>query len=240
MSAFYRSAFLPLHEGLIVATDREDSGVILAPKDTDNVLGVTTVRAWLSLDARVVEDVDKAVVIAGCEEHLVAGAADGVHVGAIGALRVDTGGLPEELAGDGGPLGVLEVGAARWVLLAAGNLEEEELVGTAVGANELGVAAPVKSHNVRAVARALALETPVRGSVDIDGVVVGADSQVLVVWREGHDLDPLSGVLEQVALGVRGGALSDRDGTVISSDSEPLVVSADAARALGVWKLGEG
>lgn len=146
------------------------------------MLGVAAVRARHRLDAWVIEDVDEAVVITGGEEHLVAGAADGVHVGAVGAARVDTGGLPEELAGDGGPLGVLEVGAARWVLLAAGDFEEEELIGAAVGADELGVAAPVESHDVRAVARALALETPVRGSVDIDGVVVGADSQVLVVW----------------------------------------------------------
>lgn len=42
-----------------------------------------------------------------------------------------------------------------------------------------------------------------------------------------------------MALGVRGRALSDRDGTVVASDSEPLVVSADATRALGVWELGE-
>ena len=49
------------------------------------MLGVAAVRAWHGLDARVVEDVDETVVVTGGEEHLVAGAADGVDVGAIGA-----------------------------------------------------------------------------------------------------------------------------------------------------------
>ena len=63
----------------------------------------------LALDAWVIEEVDETVVITGGEELLVSRAADGVDVGAIGALGVDTGGLPEELAGDGSPDSVLEV-----------------------------------------------------------------------------------------------------------------------------------
>ena len=234
------SALLPLHEGLIVTTNGEESGVISAEQDTDDVLRVTTVRSWHGLDAWVVEDVDETVVITGGEELLVSRAADGVDVGAIGALGVDTGGLPEELAGDGSPDSVLEVGSAGWVLVARGDLEEEELVSTAVGAEVLGVSAPVESHDVGGVASALALETPVGGSVDVDGVVVGADGQVLVVWGEAHDLDPLGGVLEEVALGVGIGAGSDGDGTIVASNSEPLVVGGDGAGALGVWVLGEG
>ena len=53
------------------------------------------------------------------------------------------------------------------------------------------MAAPVESHDVGAMSSALALETPVGSSIDIDGVVVGTDSQVLVVWGEGHDFNPL-------------------------------------------------
>ena len=73
------------------------------------MLRVTTVRAGLSLDAWVVEDVDETKIITGGKEHLVVGAIDRVHVGAIGTAWVDTLGLPEELASDGSPLSVLQV-----------------------------------------------------------------------------------------------------------------------------------
>ena len=80
------------------------------------MLGVTSETLGLALDAWVVEEVDETEVITGGEELFVIGATDGVDVGTIGALGVDTLGLPEELAGDGGPLGVLQVGSAAWVL----------------------------------------------------------------------------------------------------------------------------
>ena len=110
------SGSFPLHEGLIVSTNREESGVTGAEHDTDDVLGVTSETLGLALDAWVVEEVDETIVITGGEELFVIGATDGVDVGTIGALGVDTLGLPEELAGDGGPLDVLQVGSAAWVL----------------------------------------------------------------------------------------------------------------------------
>ena len=143
-----RSALLPLHERLIVAADGEECSVALAEQDTNDVLGVATVRSGLSLDARVVEDVHETEVVAGGEEHMVVRAADGVHVSAVCAGGVDARGLPEELAGDGCPFSVFQVGSAGWVLLAGGNLEEEQLVGAAVRADELGVGAPVEGHDV--------------------------------------------------------------------------------------------
>lgn len=142
-------------------------------------------------------------------------------MGAVGASGVNASGLPEELASGSGPLSVLQVGAARWILLARGDLEEEQLVSTAVRADELGVSAPVHSHDVGAVFVALALEAPVGSPVNVDGVVVGADSQVLAIWGEGHNLVPLSGILEKVALLVWVRSGSDRDGTVVSGDGEP-------------------
>ena len=55
----------PLHKGLIVSTDREE--VVLSEKDLGDVLGVTTVRSGLSLDAGIVEEVDEAIVVT-CSE----------------------------------------------------------------------------------------------------------------------------------------------------------------------------
>ena len=112
------SALLPLHEGLIVTTDGEKSSIVGAEQNTDDVLGVTAVRSGLGSDAWIVEDVNETIVITSGEEHLVAGANHGVDVSAVSAAGVDTLGLPEELAGDSGPLGVQCVGSARWVLIA--------------------------------------------------------------------------------------------------------------------------
>jgi len=108
----YYSAFLPLHEGLIVTTDGEETLVASAEHDTDDVLGVTAVASGLAFDARVVEEVHETEIVTSGEDLLVVGAANGVDMGAIGASGVDTSGLPEELAGGGGPLSVLEVGTA--------------------------------------------------------------------------------------------------------------------------------
>jgi hypothetical protein len=45
--------------------------------------------------------------------------------------------------------------------------------------------------------------------VDVDVVVVGANSKILVVRGEGHNLDPFSGVLKELDLIVRSGAIPD-------------------------------
>ena len=233
------SALLPLHEGLIVSTDGEESGVTGAEHDTDDVLGVTSETLGLALDAWVVEEVDETVVITGGEELFVLGATDGVDVGTIGALGVDTLGLPEELAGDGGPLNILEVGSAAWVLRAVLSSEEEELVGTTVGADELGVSAPVEGHDVRVVASACAAKGPVGGVVDVDIVVMGTDGKHLVVWGESHNLDPLSRIFHALNLGIQVRGSSDGNGTVVTGDSNEGVVDGNATRALRVWELGE-
>ena len=53
--------------------------------------------------------------------------------------------------------------------------------------------APIQGHDVGVVSGALADESKVLlGVVDIDIVVMGADSKILVAWGEGHNLDPLS------------------------------------------------
>lgn len=86
--------------------------VASAEHDTDDVLGVTTVTSGSAFDARVVEEVHETVIVTSGKDLLVEGAAHGVDMGAIGTSGVDTSGLPEELAGGGGPSSVLEVGTA--------------------------------------------------------------------------------------------------------------------------------
>jgi len=205
------SGALPLHEGLIVATNREETLVVGGEHGADDVLGVTTVRSGLStLSAWVTEEANETEVITSSEELSISGAADAVDVSTIGTLGVDALSLPLELASLGCPDGAGGVRSAVSILSAFGDGVEEELVGTAVGADVFAVVAPVQGHDVRVVSRALADEGEVlSGVVDVDIVVVGADSKILVVWRESHNLDPLSGVLDQLDLSVRGGSSPD-------------------------------
>ena len=79
------SGALPLHESLIVATNRVKVAISCAEEDANDVLRVTAVRAGAALDARVTEEADETVVITGGEELSVEGGAHGVDVGAISA-----------------------------------------------------------------------------------------------------------------------------------------------------------
>ena len=222
MSITGLSASLPLHEGLIVTANGVEVRIIRGEGNTDDVLGVTSEGSGLSAsDAGVVEQVHETVIVTGGEQHLVVGAANGVDMSTIGGTGVDTLALPKELAGDGSPLSVLKVGSARCVLRAVFGFEEEELVGTTVGSEELGVSAPVKSHDVRAVTSAFTSETPVANIVDIDEVIVGTDGEHSAVRGEGHDLDPLCGIGQELELLRAGSSLSDRDSTVITSNGHP-------------------
>ena len=155
---------------------------------------MTAVRSGLStLSAWVTEEANETVVITSGQELTVIGATNAVDVGAIGALGIDTLSLPLELAGLGGPDGGSSVRSTRGILLAVGDGVEKELVCTTVRADVFVVRAPIQSHDVGVVGGALADESEVLlGVVDVNIVVVGADSKILVAWGEGHNLDPLS------------------------------------------------
>ena len=101
------------------------------------------------------------------------------------------------------------------------------------------MSAPVEGHDVRVVSLAGSYKAPVGGFVDVDVVIVRTDGEVLVVWREGHNLDPFSRVSEELDLTVRGRGGSDGDGTVISSNGKELAVDSDTARALSLWHSRE-
>ena len=204
------SAFLPLHKSLIVTTNGVESGIIRGEGNTDDVLGVTSEGSGRSTsEAGIVEQVHETVIITGGEQHLVVGATNGVDMCTIGTTGVDTLSLPKELASYGSPFSVLKVGSTRWVLLAVFSSEEEEFVGTTVRTDELGVSTPIKSHDVRAVTSAFTFEAPVTNIIDIDEVIVGTDGKHSAVRGEGHDLDPLSGIGQELEFFRAGSSLSD-------------------------------
>lgn len=86
---------------------------------------------------------------------------------------------------------------------------------------------------------ALAVKGPAADIVDVDFVVVRADGEILVIGREGHNLTPLPRVLDKVGLNIGGAHRPDRDGTVIASNGDPVIVASDSTRALGVRQFGE-
>ena len=79
--------------------------------------------------------------------------------------------------------------------------------------------------------------------VDVDHVVVGADSKVLTVRGESHNLNPFLGVREEtvVVLDVQAHS-GNADGAVVSSNCDEIfvVVDSDSTGALGVGHAGEG
>jgi len=116
------------------------------------VLRVTTVGSGLAtLSARIAEEANKTVIITSGQEHTIRGASNAVDMGTISARGVDALSLPLELAGLGCPSGASGVRSAGWILSAAGNSVEEELVGTAVRSDHVTSCGPVHGHDVRVV-----------------------------------------------------------------------------------------
>ena len=153
------SGSLPLHEGLIVATNGEEARIVSREHGTDYVLGVTAIRSGLStLSARITEEVNETVVITSGKEHSIVRASNAINVSTIGARRIDTFSFPLELAGLGSPDGGSGVRSAARILDAVGDGVEEELVGTTVGADVSIVGAPIQGHDVGVVSRALSDE----------------------------------------------------------------------------------
>ena len=186
------------------------------------------------------ENVNKTPVITSGES--VSGFVDvgTVNVSSIGSTGEDTLSGPGEVHGLGSPVSALSVGSSGGVLLDVRDGPEQELVVTRVSSDVGAVSRPVKAVDIGGVSSALANEAEViRSVVDIEGVVVRANSQVSVAGGEGHALNPLRGVLEQLALTHVARVGTDGNGTIVTSNGKPVSVAADGTRALRVRQGGK-
>lgn len=106
--------------------------------------------------------------------------------------------MPADLDSVGSPLNTLGVGGTVLVLSAVWDVEEEEFVGTTVGSDICAVARPVEGGDEGVVGLAVAnLAEVVLAVIDSNAVVVRADSEHLLVWREGHGLNPFGRILDE-------------------------------------------
>ena len=82
-------------------------------------------------------------------------------------------------------------------------------------------------------------EPSISGVVDVEIVVVGSDCEHALVRTECHNLNPLLGILEDLAWVRQVCILSDRHSSVISGDSSVVSTDGDTSGLLGSWEVGE-
>lgn len=147
------SALLPLHESLVVATNREDA--VSLENDVSYELRVSTVSSALSsLSNGVTEEAHIAPVVSSEDELSCGVAADTIDVRSISTSGEDTINVPRELDSLSGPDNRDSVAGTVRVLSNATvftDLPEEQLIGLASRSEVLGVGAPVHALNSRRV-----------------------------------------------------------------------------------------
>jgi len=208
--------------------------------NTGDVLGVTSQRSGLStFSGRVSVDLDETVVITTSDEHTVLGAVNTIDVSSIGTAGEDTLNIPRELGSLSGPSNTGGVASTRRILRAVVHLEEEELISTTVGADVRTINSPVKVSDIRIVGlKSTYKVVTILNIVDVDVVVMGTDCELLAIGRVVHNLDPLRGVLHQMLLSTSVTIL-DHNSTIVTSDSNVIVVNSDSSGALGVRQLAK-
>ena len=148
-------------------------------------------------------------------------------MGAISPLGIDALDVPAELDSASSPFGVFQVAGTGGLLLESLSIEEEELIGTAIRADVLSVSTPVKRHDVRRVLGEGSEERPVSSRVDVDSVVVGADSQLRLVRGKRHALDPLISVIECPGGLCGTNTVPDVDAAIIGRNDETTIFLVD-------------
>lgn len=231
---------LPLHEGLIVTTDREDA--ISLEDAVGNVLRVTTVGSALSsLSAGVTEDTDVAPIISSEDKSAGLIASNSVDLGAILTSREDAVNVPGELDSLGSPHNRLGVGDTSGILVNASvftDVPEEELVSLAGRSEPQGVVRPIHSLDGRRVLASSSSASPSCSVVNADLVVVRTDSKEFTTGGDSHDLNPFLSFRE---LGAGSIGSMDMDYTIVSSYDGLSVRSHDnRARALRSGLVGDG
>lgn len=173
------SASLPLHEGLIVTTYREDA--ISLEEAVGNVLRVSTVGSALSsLSDRITEDANIAPIISSEDKSAVLIASNSVDLRAILTSREDAINVPGELDSLGCPHNRLSVGYTSWVLINASsftNVPEKELVSLAGRSHPLRVSRPVHSLDSRRVLGTSSSASPSSSVINANLIVVRTNSK---------------------------------------------------------------
>lgn len=153
------------------------------------------------LQNRTLVNADRAKIISCCNECSITGRVRGIHISAVRSLREHARDLPSELASGRSPYV-----QGRQRHLSLGNLLhlfdiiKKFGVGLVDGAEVLGVLGPVHGGDCGGVDEC---DGPVQivlalfvDLVNVDGVVVGANGEELLVRRVDHDLAPLSRLVQ--------------------------------------------
>lgn len=173
--------------------------VLVPESDSWYVLRVTrhsSARLSVVEDWELVHS-DRAEIVSSNEVLSVSRGIDCVDIGTIAALREHTGNFPTELTGGGLPDGwVNQGGHTVWNLLGLFDIVEDLGISLIDSSEELGVSGPIHSNNGRGVDES---NGPVEGVsslladlVDVNGVIVRSEGQVLLVWGVSEALAPFS------------------------------------------------
>lgn len=82
-------------------------------------------------------------------------------------------------------------------------------------------------------------ELPISGAVDVEIVVMGSDCEHALVRTECHNLNPLLGILENLAWVLQVCIRSDSHSSIITGDSSVVGTDSDTSGLLGSWEVGE-
>jgi len=119
-----------------------------AKLDPDNVLGVASeTDGAAALSAWVSEELDKAIVVASCDETLVWARVDTIDVTTVGSSWEKPVDCPAKFAVLRRPHSTCSIRSSTWILSAVRNSEEEQLVAIADRSYQSAILTPIQTSN---------------------------------------------------------------------------------------------
>lgn len=238
MIKYWSSILLPLHEGLIVTANGEEVRIIGWKRDSNYMLRVTSKgNGSVSLTSRVVPDVNQAVVITSRDQISVSGEIHIVDVSSVSSCRENAVDKPSKLSVISSPLSINSVWCTISILLEGFSVKEEKLVSTTDRSNVLAIHTPINRDDEGVMLGALSNQRVITGTVDVDVVIVGANSQFSSIWRILHVLNPLSRVIFSGNHIIEiGDSSSDSQSTIVVADSDVTILRtiSESSRTLRI------